>query len=80
MLPTERFAWGRCVVLVLATARGSVVFGLVSGRDGVGDAVVRIGDRGRDGPLGVVLSRRRTVRLVVVLGGVAGGRVDARVP
>ena len=80
LLPTERFAWGRCVVMVLAAARGSVVFGLVSGRDGVGDAVVRIGDRGRDGLPVVGLSRRRAVSLVDVVGGVAGGRVDARVP
>ena len=49
LLPAKRSVWGRCVVVVLANSRGSVVSGLVRGRDGVGDAVVRMGDGGRDG-------------------------------
>jgi hypothetical protein len=72
--------WGRCVVVVLATSRGSVVSGLGRGQDGVGDAVVRMGDGSRDELPAFGLLLRCAVSLVVVVGGVVGGRVDARVP
>ena len=54
--------------------------GLGRGQDGVGDAVVRMGDGGRDELPALGLLLRRAVSLVVVVGGVVGGRVDARVP
>ena len=72
--------WGRCVVVALAAFRGSVVSCLARGRDGVGDAVVRIGDGGRDERPAVEFLLRGVVGLVVVVGGVVGCRVDARVP
>ena len=65
--------WGRCVLVVLATSRGSVVSGLGRGQDGVGDAVVRMGDGSRDELPALGLLLRRAVSLVVVVGGVVGG-------